>query len=103
MSSETTLPASALPLSPAAKVARFENFDDETVFAKLERNVQSIDSLNFVLDFKTSAAQCAFNLDVGEMKDVLSKEVGGLTSSPGTKEGISSLPITCRVNVDPNL
>jgi hypothetical protein len=92
MSSGTTLPSSTLPTSPDAKVARFENFDDDAVFAKLKRNVQSIDSLNFVLDFKTCAARCAFNLDVGEMKDVLSKEVGGLTSYPGIKEGISSLP-----------
>ena len=53
----------------------WRNFDDPSVFGELKENVSSLNCLNFVLEFNSSIAKCAVNLERADFNTTLSEEV----------------------------
>ena len=51
--------------------AKFQDFDQKSVFDHFKNIVRSPNSNNFILDFDSTSAQCAFDLDEQGVKDAL--------------------------------
>lgn len=65
-------------MSPSTASDPFRDFDDKLVFDELNVAIQSPDSLNFVLDFNTDQALCAFDLTDDGFKQALDDRVSRL-------------------------
>lgn len=63
--------------SPALFTQRlvFQDFDQESVFKDVEKYFMTPDALNLVIEFNSSTAHVAIDLDVEQIKEVLKTEV----------------------------
>lgn len=84
-------------MSGASSLPEFDDFDDKDVYARVKQGIEREDTLNFAIEFDSTKACAAHNLDVDSIKRLLNLEASGfgLSTFPGSEGLFTQVLVQC--------